>query len=183
MLERTKDVMDEQHAVRIDALTGRAALRLRSWTPEHTAGTRPVMLDGRELPSQVGATMSGQVRVLCTGPADWLIVSDSLSATHIYEYAASDMRQQGLAITDETHGLGVLRVQGRAARDLLSKGCGVDLHPRAFPSGRCTRTRFAQMPVVIDCFAEADTFELYVARSYLAHLRSWLLDAAVEFHV
>lgn len=174
--------MDEA-AIHIDVVNGRAALRLRSWTPEHPAGTRTVMLDGRELPSQVGATVSGQVRVLCLGPADWLIVSDTLSATHIYEQVMSDMRQQGLAVVDQTHGLGILKVRGRAARELLSKGCGLDLHPRSFPSGRCARTRFAQMPVAIDCVSDADTFELYIARSYLAHLRSWLLDAAAEFDV
>lgn len=67
---------------------------------EHAAGTRTVMLDGRVLPSQVGATVSGQVRVLCLGPADWLIVSDTLIATHIYEQVVSDMRRQGLAVVE-----------------------------------------------------------------------------------
>jgi sarcosine oxidase, subunit gamma len=183
MLERTRGVMDEAAAVRIDTMSGRAALRLRSWTPEHTGSARAVTLDGSELPSQVGATSSRQMRVLCLGPADWLIVGEGLNAAHIYERVAAEVRRQELVLVDQSQGLAILRVQGRAARELLSKGCGLDLHVRSFPFGRCARTRFAQIPVVIDCVGESDLFELYFARSYLAHLRSWLLDAAVEFEV
>ena len=181
MLERTRSVMDEISAIRIEVLSGRAALQLCSWLPEHTAGTRAVALDGRELPSQVGTTVSGQARVLCVGPAHWLIVADASAVAQLHEYLEPQLRQQGLAVVDQTHGLAILQLQGRAARELLSKGCGLDMHPRSFPQGRCARTRFAQIPVVIECVEEPAKFELYVARSYLAYLQSWLVDAAAEF--
>jgi sarcosine oxidase subunit gamma len=64
---------------------------------------------------------------------------------------------------------------------LLSKGCGLDLHPRSFPAGRCARTRFAQIPVVLDCPDEDSRFDMYAGRSYRQYLHEWLLDAAVEF--
>jgi sarcosine oxidase subunit gamma len=72
-------------------------------------------------------------------------------------------------------------VRGSAARELLSKGCGLDLHPESFPAGHCARARFAQIPVVIECLEEPPRFEMTVARSYLQYLQSWLEDAAVEF--
>jgi sarcosine oxidase subunit gamma len=76
-----------------------------------------------------------------------------------------------------------LRVQRPDARELLSKGCGLDLHPRFFAPDQCARTRFAQIPVVIDCLNGPSRFELYVARSHLSYLHSWLVDAAAEFDV
>lgn len=180
MLERTRGVMGESSAIQIDVLGGRGALRLRSWMPEHTTGERAVMLDGRELPSQVGSTASGQARVLCLGPADWLIVANAPDIAHLREHIEREARHQGLAVVDQTHALATLRVQGRMARELLAKGCGLDLHPRSFAEGRCTRTRLAQLPVVIEYVEATALFELHVARSYQTYLHSWLLDAAID---
>ena len=50
--------------VKVMAVSGRTSLRLKSWMPEHTKGARAVMLAGRALPSQVGATLSGPPQVV-----------------------------------------------------------------------------------------------------------------------
>jgi sarcosine oxidase subunit gamma len=165
----------------ISALAGRTALRLKSWLPGPTSGGRTVVLDGRELPSQVGETMPGQIRVLCLGPGEWLIVSDVGGAFTVREQIEQELQQQGVALVDLTHGLGVLQVVGPETRELLSKGCGLDLHPRSFPPNRCASTRFAQIPVIVDCLDGPPRFDLYVARSYLGFLQSWLADATIEF--
>ncbi|MDB6091621.1 MAG: soxG [Gammaproteobacteria bacterium] len=167
----------------ITALTGRAALRLKSWVPGAMSGGRTVVLDGRELPAQVGGTMSGQIRVLCLGPGEWLIVSDVAGASTVREQIEQELQQQGVALVDLTHGLAVLQVERPDMRELLSKGCGLDLHPRAFPPDRCASTRFAQIPVIVDCLDGPPRFDLYVARSYLGFLQSWLADATIEFDV
>lgn len=165
----------------IAALGGRVALRLKSWLPEHASGRRTVMLDGRQLPSQVGTTMPGQIRALCLGPGEWLIVSDVGGGSTVREHIEQELGQQGLALVDLTHGLAVLEVRRPDVREVLAKGCGLDLHPRAFAPDQCARTRFAQIPVVIDSLDEPPRFELYVARSYLAYLQSWLADSTAEF--
>jgi sarcosine oxidase subunit gamma len=149
--------------------------------PEHITGRRAVVLGGRAFPSQTGETVPGRTRVLCLGPGEWLIVSDVLSASAEREHIQEETQQQGLALVDVTDGLAVLRIQGPAAREVLAKGCGLDLHARAFRAGQCARTRFAQIPVIVDCLGEPPRFELYVARSYLSYLQSWLIDAAGEF--
>ena len=136
--------------IQITTLADRTVLRLKSWLPTPPAG----------LPA----------RTLCIGPGDWLIVSSGSSAPEI--------SGSGLALVDLSDGLVALAVSGPAAREVLSKGCGLDLH--RFAAGKCTRTRFAQIPVVLECLDET-RFELHVARSYLHYLRAWLTDAALEF--
>jgi sarcosine oxidase subunit gamma len=64
---------------------------------------------------------------------------------------------------------------------VLSKSCGLDFHPRRFALGHCARTRFAQIPVLIDCVDALPRFELYVQKSYSHYLEDWLIDAALEF--
>jgi sarcosine oxidase subunit gamma len=80
-----------------------------------------------------------------------------------------------------TDGLTAFRLQGPLTRELLSKGCGLDLHPQSLPPGRCARTRLAQIPVVMDFLDDSSDIDLYVARSYGAYLHSWLTDAAAEW--
>src|SRR5215213_6271863 len=163
--------------VQITAISGRSVLRLRSWLREFSRGGKPVMLHGRELPAQVGQILTGEVRALCVSPGEWLVVSTQSNSRRPLP---PDESTQGLVLVDLTDGLAIIDVGGFAARAILSKGCGLDLHPRSFPAGRCARTRFAQIPVVVECL-EPSRFELYVARSYRHYLHSWLEDAAVEF--
>jgi hypothetical protein len=58
-------------AVQVAYIMDRTILRLQSWLPLHGLD-RPVLLAGRELPSHVGATISGPTRVLCGGPHEWV---------------------------------------------------------------------------------------------------------------
>jgi heterotetrameric sarcosine oxidase gamma subunit len=166
-------------ALQITALSGRTILRLKSWLAESVTGGKPVVLAAQALPTQVGATVSESAHVLCVGPGDWLIVSEQL-ASCVRDRVESDLARQGLAIVELTDGLASLEVRGTGVRDLLSKGCGLDFHLRRFPAGRCTRTRFAQVPVVIECLDEPLRYQLTVARSYCRYLHAWLTDAAAE---
>lgn len=168
--------------LQFEAMTCRTTLQIKSWLPEHRAGNQSITFDGRELPREVGATLSGPVHALCLGPGEWLLVSDEQAAPSIAERAAGDLAAQGAVLVDATDGTAALSIRGALARDVLSKGCGLDLRPHAFPAGRCARTRFAQIPAIIDHIDDARGFRVYVARSHLAYLADWIEDAAVEFN-
>lgn len=169
----------------IEIVTGgdQTVQRLTSWLPEYRNGGAPVVLAGRILPNEVGATLAGSMGVLCIGPGDWLVVSRGYTDPAVRQEIEPDAQKEGLVLVDLSDGLAGLGLRGSATRELLSKGCGLDLHPGNFPAGRCARTRFAQIPVVVACLDEDFRFELYVGRSYLQYLHDWLTDAAVEFEV
>lgn len=162
--------------VHIAPVSGRTVLRLKSWLPEVMTGDVPVVLAGQELPAEVGATLSGPIHVLCTAPGGWLITSSVF--TCLKQYVSGGVAQQHIALADVTAGLTVLDVHGPGARDVLSKGCGLDFHPRCFPTGRCAGTRLAQIAVLIDCVDTLPRFELYVSKSYSHYLQDWLIDGA-----
>lgn len=168
-------------AVEITALRRHTTLRLKAWQPAQANGAAPVVLAGQALPAPVGAIASGPPRVLCIGPGDWLVVSPEESAAGLRERLTPDLTSHDLALVELTDGLATLEVRGPAARELLSKGCALDLHPHHFPPDQCARTRFAQIPVVIECLEAPMRFELSVARSQSHYLHAWLTDAALEF--
>lgn len=171
--------MAERAQVRLSAVAGYTVLRVKSWLPHIIAGGLPVTLSGAEMPSRVGEVRAGSTRALCIGPAEWLLVSRE---------NAADLRQQlepgaatfGLSLLELTDALSVLELGGPTAPEVLARGCGLDLHPERFAAGHCTRTRLAQLPVVIDCVDPLPRYTLFVARSYRVWLTDWLADASQD---
>ena len=84
-------------------------------------------------------------------------------------------------MVDQSHGRAVLRLAGARARDVLAKGCRLDLHPRAFRPGMCAQTAIAQIGVLLHQVDERPTYDLYVAGGYAVDLLEWLTASAAEF--
>jgi sarcosine oxidase, subunit gamma len=165
-------------ALQIELKQQRSVLRLRSW---HGHSDHTVLLDGRSLPTTAGAVLALETRVLCLGPGDWLVLCESVEVVQFDEHVERQVRRQRVAVVDQTDALVTIEASGQYAREVLSKGCGVDFHPGTFHVDQCVRTRLAQIPAVIDCRSAAPRFDLYLARSHASYMSSWLLDAAAEF--
>lgn len=167
-------------------LAPRAKLRVQTWSIAalQDAQLRAALqeLVGDSWPTTVGATAGSgsRPRSLCLGPTEWLVVAESPADALLREVEQA-VRGSSLNVTDQSQGLAALEVSGPRARELITKGCCLDLHPRAFPLNACARTRLAHVPVVIDAGTHADRLTCYVARSYLDYLHRWLIDAAAEF--
>jgi len=161
--------MPEVPLVQISAGGLRAAVRLKSYSPNP---------DGV---SFVPPELAEVARQLNMGPGECLLVSNVIEGPRLCASIERFVLGKGIAAADLSSGIKSLRVEGLAAAQLLSKGCGLDFHQRVFPAGSCTRTRFAQLSVIVDCIAAQRSYELYVGRSWLEYLRSWLGDAAEEF--
>ena len=78
---------------------------------------------------------------------------------------------------DYSPGLAGFRLTGSGVRNVLAGGTAVDLRPMKFPVDSCVRTRLAQIPAQI-MSRQTDTFEIWVERSYVDWLESWLADTA-----
>jgi sarcosine oxidase subunit gamma len=139
------------------------------------------------LPTEPNSTAGrGDLVALWLGPDAWLLTCPpgALAAhTGSLRKALSDIHA---AITDVSDGRVALRLAGPSARDVLAKGCPLDLHPRAFASGSCAQSLLAKASVLIHLLDEAQrgpTFDLYVARSLAHYLFAWLEDAGREYGV
>ncbi|MBC7705349.1 MAG: sarcosine oxidase subunit gamma, partial [Rhodoferax sp.] len=81
------------------------------------------------------------------------------------------------ALIDVGHGNTTLSVQGPGAADLLSRGCPLDLHLRAFPNGSLAQTHIAKANATILCLQAGTSYELTVRRSFANYLFHWLCAA------
>jgi sarcosine oxidase subunit gamma len=113
---------------------------------------------------------------LWLGPDEWLLLCAEDSASAVIESLRAALSGQHAAIVDIGDSRCVLRLTGPAARDLLARGCALDLHPREFALGAVAQTRLALAEVILHRSAE-DGFDIYVARSFADYSWRWLADA------
>jgi len=118
--------------------------------------------------------------VLWMGPRQWAILG--LSPQSVAEYAAASCGPAPYHLADVSDGLVEFEISGACARDLLAKGCSLDLHPRVFGADSCAQTLLAQTPVLLhrEPAAEA-SFRVHAEASLLQYLRRWFCDAALEW--
>jgi sarcosine oxidase subunit gamma len=132
-----------------------------------------------ELPLEPNTVGGSDPFALWLSPDGWLIVSDRLELDGLRQALEPLLAARRCALTDASSALERIELSGPRARDLLASGCALDLHPQHFASGRCARTRFAQVAVVLRPQV-ADSFELYVDRSLAEWVWGWITDGAVE---
>ncbi len=122
-----------------------------------------------------------EVRTLWLGPDEWLVTAPEGTAADLFGRLSRALAGRHAAVIDLSASRAVIEITGRLARSLLEKGCGLDLHPRAFGPGHCAQTLFARLPIIIDQVAAAPAYRLIVRRSVARWLAEWLIDAAEEF--
>ena len=122
-------------------------------------------------------TASGDVSALWLGPRSWLIVSGEPLAD--YAAARDALSAAGGALFDVSASRVAYAVRGARALDVLSAGCPLDLHPDAFPPGRCAQSVFARVNALY-CRA-ADGIVLMVPRSFARDVWHGLTVAGAEY--
>ncbi|MBY0269927.1 MAG: sarcosine oxidase subunit gamma [Burkholderiales bacterium] len=131
---------------------------------------------GAELPVAPNTSGTGPCgEILKLGPDEWLLVADAGAAW------SEKMIIPGATLTDVSHARVAVRVKGAKTRDMLAKGCAIDLHPRQFPPGTCVQTAIAKINVILHQPQDADGFVLYAPRSFAGSFWHWLTGSAAEF--
>jgi sarcosine oxidase subunit gamma len=127
------------------------------------------------------------VTALWLGPDLWLVTCPASDTVFFIKTLRDALEEVRHALTDVTDGRVACRLAGPNARDVLAKGCPLDLHPRAFPAGRCAQSLLAKASVLIHLALDdpqaGPSFDLHVARSFSHYLWAWLEDAGREYGV
>ena len=85
-----------------------------------------------------------------------------------------------VAVNDLSGGQIALELKGPNCRDLLAKGCTLDLHPSVFSVGDCAQSGLAKASVLIALTDETPTFLVVVRRSFSDYLCRWLAHAGSD---
>jgi sarcosine oxidase subunit gamma len=150
---------------------------IASGTKTEQLRERFAALYGLEPPTRPAVAHGRALDLAWAGPEQWLAVSAERT---VAERLAGEL--EGLAaVSDQSDGRAVLRLSGPKVREMLAKGCPVDLHPRAFRPGDTAITAIAHVGVQLWQVDDGPTFDLLVARSMAASFWRWLSVSSREF--
>ena len=140
---------------------------------------------GVELPTAASTyANNGDTTVIWQGPDEWLVTGTALAGPELEGRLRDAVGPHGGAAIDVSGQRTTLRLSGPHSRDVLAKGCSLDLHPQAFGTGTAAETMLGQTGVILLAVnGSGDDYRILVRSSFARYLADWLLDAAEEYTV
>ena len=137
-----------------------------------------VQIDGLEFSLQNSTVSSNkETRILWSAPNTWLVISKK---GNIAKTITETCDSENFAVTDISHSRAVIQIKGIQAKEILKKGCPLNLNE--FEKNNCAGTVFHGINIVVD-FSDnnPDTFNLLTLRSFGESFYHHITDAALEF--
>ena len=125
----------------------------------------------------------GELAALWLGPNEWLVLTPPGQEKALAGALRGALGELFSSVVDVTGGQTVINLRGPRVRELLAKGCTLDLHPRAFGPGRCAQSLVAKANLTVRQLDGSPSFDLVVRRSFAEYLAIWLQDAGQEYGI
>ena len=139
---------------------------------------------GVTLPTRPNTTSQDRQLTLCwLGPDEWMAIvapGDEMATVRALQDAMGALHA---SVVDVTGGYTTVNLTGSRVRELLSKGCTLDLDPSLFAPGQCAQTNLAKAAVLLlprDNQASFQSFDIVVRRSFADYLARWLEHSGGE---
>lgn len=189
---RTSPLAHLEERMRAAAVTGARGVTLTEWPfvtmvnlrvdPTTEAAERIGKTLGAPLPQQCGHTaVSGPRTVVWLGPDEWLVLSQATEETAVTAELREALGADPGSVVDVSANRTTLELSGPAARQVLEKGCPLDLHPRSFGPGRAMSTTVGPVAVLLWQVDDEPTYRLFPRSSFADYLACWLVDAMSEY--
>lgn len=129
---------------------------------------------GQPLPTITNTFTVGEHTVFWLGPDEWLLVTGPGTEENTAEQLGINLAGQHHSLVDVTGGQILIRLSGNHSREVLAKGCTLDLHPRVFKVGQCAQTTLAKTSMLIALTDDTPAFDIIVRRSFAEYAVQWL---------
>ena len=128
-----------------------------------------------------GTAKSDDLTALWMGPDRWWLVADGPVLPSVNELHQK-LTAFNAAVVEVGDAFVTVKIAGPKSRDVLAKGCTIDLHPRAFKTGSVVQTNLAKAQIALYQLDET-TYQIFARRSFAEYLWTWLEDAGIEYGV
>ena len=140
--------------------------------------TSTIKVEDLDLPLEnQKVTANKETRILWSAPRTWLIIS---SKKNIINNIKDKCDHENFAVTDISHSRAVIQIKGLQAKEVLKKGCPININE--IQVNNCAGTVFNGITVLVDFVNNnPDTFNLLALRSFGETFYHHITDAALEF--
>ncbi|BBY22209.1 sarcosine oxidase subunit gamma [Mycobacterium stomatepiae] len=152
--------------------------------PAGLCGTAAATVLGIDcLPTTPSTLLAGpSLDVIWAGPQEWLVMSTDRTGEQLETQLRAVITELGGAAVDVSAQRTAVRLRGEHARDVLAKGCSLDLHPRVLGPGAAAQTVLGLAAVVLIPLSDNGTdYRILVRSTFAGYLADWLIDAAAEY--
>ena len=138
---------------------------------------------GVELPTTPSTyAKTADATVVWLGPDEWLVTGTALAGPGLEARLREAVAPHGGTAVDVSGQRTTLRLRGSHSRDVLGKGCAIDVHPTVFGAGAAAQTTLGRTGVILCAVDGSGTdYRILVRSSFARYLADWLLDAAEEY--
>ena len=127
-------------------------------------------------------TTAGERHAVWLGPDEFMIICEAGKDEELASAIHTSFGSLNAAVTNITDALAAFYLKGAAVRQVLAKGCALDLHHNSFTSDDAAQTLLSHAAVTIMALAD-DEFIVICRTSFASYLHDWFLDAALEYGV
>jgi len=137
-----------------------------------------IKLDGlnfSEIASKVASNEN--TRILWNAPRTWIVVSVK---NDILENINKIFDSKNFAVTDISHSRAIIQIKGQNAREVLKKGCPLNLNE--FKKNNCAGSVFNGINILVDFVDDnSDIINILTLRSFGETFYHHITDSALEF--
>ncbi len=138
---------------------------------------------GSPLPLVPNTVLYGDQQACWLGPDVWLLSLQADGAELLKLTLEQALQGQHASINDLSGAQLTFRLTGEKVREVLAKGCTLDLQPSVFRSGSCAQTGLAKANVLIVSHENGSGIDLVVRHSFSDYLLQWLRRAGAEYGI
>ena len=167
-------------AVGLREISDRGMIDLRGLASDRKfmAAAKDVL--GVDLPKSPRTSVSwGDIKVLWLSIDQWLILCPKPKAKELLGNLRKALEGLHSLAVDVSDMRAVIRVEGEGSREVLMKGCSLDLLNGEYGPGTARRMRFAEIAALLHV-VDDNVFDIYVFRSYADYAWEFLLATARE---
>lgn len=167
-------------SVEMREIAGRGMIDFRGLATDRKFMTAAKDVLSLDLPKKPRTSASwGDIKALWLSIDQWLILCPQARTAELLANLRNALAGVHSLAVDVSDMRAVIRLEGEGSREILMKGCSLDLLGGAYTPGTVRRMRFAEIAALLHV-VENDVFDIYVFRSYADYAWEFLLATARE---
>jgi sarcosine oxidase subunit gamma len=133
---------------------------------------------GFDLPVEPNHLAGKTAKAFWMAPGQWLVVSDDGADADLAQRLERAAGPAGGFVSDVADGFARFELSGTDARRVMAMGCALDFDSPAMAPGRCARTLFAGLHVLLYPWGSRDGYRIHTERQFALYLWEWLEKAS-----
>jgi len=164
--------------ISIKSIEGRGIVQVFATNGKTSAVERALKI--KETPGK--ATVTKDYTAIPLSPSQWMVVSAKANPKAFADGLRSKLKKNGY-VSEQSDARVIFSLSGSRAREMMQKGCRLDLHPSVAKAGWCAQTQMAQAGVMIHQSDNKPTYDILVYSGFAQHFAEWLLHTGAQLGI